>query len=74
METKNETQHNIRLTSAEIAQLWSTYMNDSLARCALRYFANNGGSVGAGLAAHAVLLWRNCGWHRAKIFLLKIFI
>lgn len=29
---------NIRLTSAEISQLWAAYMNDSLAICTLSYF------------------------------------
>ncbi|WP_366163087.1 DUF3231 family protein [Bacillus infantis] len=29
---------NIRLTSSEIAQLWSTYMNNSMSLCMLKYF------------------------------------
>jgi len=32
------TAHHIRLTSAEISQLWSGYMGDSMARQVLRYF------------------------------------
>ncbi|HJV45059.1 MAG TPA: DUF3231 family protein, partial [Bacillota bacterium] len=32
------TKHNIRLTSAEIANLWSTYMTDSMSICVLKYF------------------------------------
>lgn len=32
--------HNIRLTSAEMATLWSTYVNDSMSKCVLRYFVN----------------------------------
>jgi hypothetical protein len=31
-------EHNIKLTSAEISQLWSAYMNDSLSICVLTYF------------------------------------
>ncbi|MCX7781563.1 MAG: DUF3231 family protein [Negativicutes bacterium] len=31
-------EHNIRLTAAEIGNLWIQYMNDSLAGCMLRYF------------------------------------
>jgi hypothetical protein len=30
--------HNPRLTSAEIANLWSQYMNDSMAACVVRYY------------------------------------
>lgn len=33
-----ETKHNIRLTSAEISNLWSSYVLDSMAVCVLRYF------------------------------------
>ncbi|MDQ1912810.1 DUF3231 family protein [Paenibacillus sp. GD4] len=33
-----QTEHNIRLTSSEIAQLWSGYMGDSMSRCVLSYF------------------------------------
>jgi hypothetical protein len=33
-----ETEHNIRLTSAEIAQIWGSYMNDNLSSCILKYF------------------------------------
>jgi hypothetical protein len=36
-----ETEHNIRLTSAEISQLWASYMNDSFSICVLKYFINN---------------------------------
>ncbi|MEW9673623.1 DUF3231 family protein [Ammoniphilus sp. 3BR4] len=36
METKTE--HNIRLTSSEIGNLWSTYMTDSMSVCVLKYF------------------------------------
>lgn len=39
-ELRMETEHNIRLTSAEIAELWAAYMNDSLAICVLKYFLN----------------------------------
>jgi hypothetical protein len=35
-----QTQPIIKLTSAEISNLWNTYMNDSLAICALSYFLN----------------------------------
>ncbi|TVY08006.1 DUF3231 family protein [Paenibacillus cremeus] len=35
-----ETEHNIKLTSAEIAELWSCYMTDSMAICVLSYFLN----------------------------------
>jgi Protein of unknown function (DUF3231) len=31
-------EHNIRLTSAEIAQLWTGYMNNSMSKCVLKYF------------------------------------
>jgi spore coat protein CotF len=31
-------EHNIRLTSGELFNLWNTYMSDSLAICVLRYF------------------------------------
>ncbi|MCS0655395.1 DUF3231 family protein [Cytobacillus firmus] len=31
-------EHNIRLTSAEIAQLWTGYMNNSMSKCELMYF------------------------------------
>jgi hypothetical protein len=33
-----QTEHNLRLTSSEIAQLWSGYMGDSMSRCILSYF------------------------------------
>ncbi|HJV44472.1 MAG TPA: DUF3231 family protein, partial [Bacillota bacterium] len=33
-----QTEHYIRLTSAELASLWSTYMNDSMALCMLKHF------------------------------------
>jgi hypothetical protein len=32
------TKHNIALTSAEMATLWSTYLSDSLSVCTLKYF------------------------------------
>lgn len=35
MQSKN----NIKLTSAEISQLWSAYMSDSLSICVLKYFS-----------------------------------
>jgi spore coat protein CotF len=39
MEAKNmETKRNIRLTSAEIGNLWISYMSDSMAICVLKYF------------------------------------
>ena len=34
------TDHNIRLTAAELGVLWTQYLNDSLATCVLKYFAN----------------------------------
>jgi len=37
-ETTLETEHNIRLTSAEIANLWTNYMHDSLGSCVLSFF------------------------------------
>jgi hypothetical protein len=33
-----ETAHNIRLTSTEMATLWTTYINDTMAKCVLSYF------------------------------------
>ncbi|MEH7086950.1 DUF3231 family protein [Neobacillus drentensis] len=33
-----QSEKNIKLTSAEISQLWSAYMNDSLSICVLKYF------------------------------------
>jgi hypothetical protein len=33
-----QTEHNIRLTAAEIGSLWMQYMNDSLATCTIKYF------------------------------------
>lgn len=33
-----ESEHNIRLTAAEICNLWSNYMSDSMAVCTLTYF------------------------------------
>ncbi|MBM6617849.1 DUF3231 family protein [Bacillus suaedaesalsae] len=33
--------HNSRLTSSELANLWSQYLNDSLSRCLLQYFIKN---------------------------------
>jgi hypothetical protein len=35
-----ETEHNTRLTSAEISQLWTAYVNDTMAVCFLNYFLN----------------------------------
>jgi len=32
------TEHNVRLTSGEIATLWTMYMNDSLSKCVLSHF------------------------------------
>lgn len=36
-----DTGKNIRLTAAEISQLWGSYQNDTLAICMLRYFLNH---------------------------------
>jgi hypothetical protein len=33
-----ETEHQTRLTSSEIAALWSSYQNNSLAICVFKYF------------------------------------
>src|ERR1700754_226503 len=33
-----KTEHNVRFTSAEMAALWSGYMNDTMAICVLSYF------------------------------------
>lgn len=33
-----QTEHNIKLTSSEVAQLWSGYMNSSLCNCLFTYF------------------------------------
>ncbi|MGP4107852.1 DUF3231 family protein [Virgibacillus sp. L01] len=33
-----ETEHNIRLTSSEVASLWTSYMNNSMSKCVLKYF------------------------------------
>lgn len=33
MVQKKETEHNIRLTSTEVASLFATYMNDSMSQC-----------------------------------------
>lgn len=38
METKQKTKHHIRLTSAEISNLWTTYMNNTMSKCVLSYF------------------------------------
>ncbi|WCK56384.1 DUF3231 family protein [Aneurinibacillus sp. Ricciae_BoGa-3] len=35
--TKHQTEHSIRLTAPEIANLWTNYMNDSMAICVLKY-------------------------------------
>ncbi|MFS0671562.1 DUF3231 family protein [Ornithinibacillus sp. 179-J 7C1 HS] len=35
-----EINHNARLTSTEITQLWTNYMNDSMGICVLKYFFN----------------------------------
>lgn len=32
------THHNVKLTSAEIAILWTTYQNDTLSNCMFKYF------------------------------------
>ncbi len=34
----NKTQHNIRLTSAEIANLWGAYVGNTMSSCIFRYF------------------------------------
>lgn len=36
--TEHLSQHNIRLTSAEIANLWGAYMGNSMTTCVLQYF------------------------------------
>jgi hypothetical protein len=33
-----ETPHNVRLTTPEIANLWSQYQNDTMAICVFKYF------------------------------------
>lgn len=33
-----EMDHNIRLTSSELASLWTAYMNNSMSKCVLKYF------------------------------------
>lgn len=38
MGIKLETKHDIRLTSAEMSNLWTTYMNNTLSKCVLSYF------------------------------------
>lgn len=35
--TKHDTEHSIRLTSTEVASLWTTYQNDTMAICVMRY-------------------------------------
>ncbi|WP_047981529.1 DUF3231 family protein [Ornithinibacillus contaminans] len=35
-----ETNHHARLTSTEITQIWTNYVNDSMAICVLKYFLN----------------------------------
>ncbi|KKI91279.1 hypothetical protein WQ54_15785 [Bacillus sp. SA1-12] len=37
------TEHNIQLTSAEIACIWTSYMNDSMSKCVLDYFLKDVG-------------------------------
>jgi hypothetical protein len=37
-----ETEHNVKLTSSELSQIWGAYMNDSLSSCMLKYFLNTG--------------------------------
>ena len=32
------TEHHTQLTSAEIASIWTSYMNDSMSKCVLGYF------------------------------------
>ncbi|MBD0383846.1 DUF3231 family protein [Paenibacillus sedimenti] len=34
---KNEKEHNIRLTSPEMASLWTAYLNDTMAICVIKY-------------------------------------
>jgi hypothetical protein len=42
MDTKeNITEHNIRLTSAEIANLWGAYLGNSMSVCVLQYFCHH---------------------------------
>jgi hypothetical protein len=36
-----QTEHNIKLTSAEIANLWSSYQSDSMAICTMGTFLSN---------------------------------
>ncbi len=36
-----QTDHNVRLTSAEIGQLWSSYMADTMSNCVLNYLLNS---------------------------------
>ncbi|WP_090235473.1 DUF3231 family protein [Lentibacillus halodurans] len=38
---KNKSQPNPRLTSAELANLWTSYMNDSMAICVIKHFLAN---------------------------------
>ncbi|MDR0140199.1 DUF3231 family protein [Metabacillus idriensis] len=35
------TEHHMQLTSAEIASIWTAYMNDSMSKCILGYFLKN---------------------------------
>jgi hypothetical protein len=39
--TAPQTEHNIKLTSAEIANIWSNYMSDSAAICTLGSFLSH---------------------------------
>src|SRR4051812_37181225 len=36
--SKHKTEHSIKLTAAEIANLWTSYMNDTLAVCTIGRF------------------------------------
>jgi hypothetical protein len=40
-DVKNKTDHNIRLTSAEVSCLWAFYMTESISKCILSHFLNN---------------------------------
>jgi methenyltetrahydromethanopterin cyclohydrolase len=34
-------EHNVELTASEISQLWTSYQNDSMAICGIKYFLAN---------------------------------
>lgn len=38
---KTPTEHNVTLTSAEVGNLWTSYMNDSMAVCTIGTFLSN---------------------------------